>query len=612
MQASEDSGTQPVNEVNFKILLDAKHEGGHYFKVKYNWFQPGAATADGKPTFDNLLIDSGFLKDWTLIQIEGQTPVDQSQPEEPVKGGKKAPPAKADKKAAAALEEITDNRPRQISHTKNFQDEGVASVKGSESFAKFFEGFLFSVQIWQVNRETQEEKKREELSLDLTALLNSTKDGDELVYKFDKLKTLEFLYLNVHVCVDKPILTGYLRNKLNPLQVDLVACKDIPYKTEPKYKPIFSIFRFVDGRQFRTLDMPQQQNCRFNQKHVFLVGAMDHVQLRERLATQIVEVELHDCDEFIANKEDEANAKFSAGKAKFTFRDFLRPFTLELKLRSDIFPMKREEVDNTQNLDLNTTARKNEKTVEKASPYLLNSTYSVIIATLARPIGPFDEKAELEAWKAQRAAEKAAEAGMSSPSPDQEIKPGAEPTSPKSRLGTSSSQRVGTAASNKMIPYDIDGAIFERLIIIIPYKSPEIVKQIEDSFEKVNCHGLKLDNARYMSTKEFTPEERKDRTLDFLSGFCLMDSETRMYILEGLGGEGRGVHQFYQQNLRQRPNDRKYTLLYNPDVRFKNRQYLDFNCLIKKIKLREPLRQIMGAPDVYLRSKVPEDMYHIL
>jgi len=91
-----------------------------------------------------------------------------------------------------------------------------------------------------------------------------------------------------------------------------------------------------------------------------------------------------------------------------------------------------------------------------------------------------------------------------------------------------------------------------------------------------------------------------------------MDSETRMYIFEGLGGEGRGVHSFYTENMRSRPNDRKYTLLYNPDVRFKNRIYLDFNVAIKKIKLRENLRAIMGAPDVYLRSKVPEEMFDIL
>lgn len=50
-------------------------------------------------------------------------------------------------------------------------------------------------------------------------------------------------------------------------------------------------------------------------------------------------------------------------------------------------------------------------------------------------------------------------------------------------------------------------------------------------------------------------------------------------------------------------------MLYNPEVRYKNRMYLDFNVMIKKIKLRDPLTKIMGAPDVYLRAKVPEDIY---
>jgi len=50
-------------------------------------------------------------------------------------------------------------------------------------------------------------------------------------------------------------------------------------------------------------------------------------------------------------------------------------------------------------------------------------------------------------------------------------------------------------------------------------------------------------------------------------------------------------------------------MLYNPEVRYKNRLYLDFNVQIKKIKLRDPLTKIMGAPDVYIRAKVPEDIY---
>jgi len=56
------------NEVNFKFTLDVKHEGGHYLKVKFDWFQLGAAPAEGQPTpIEPLPVDSGHMKDWTLI-----------------------------------------------------------------------------------------------------------------------------------------------------------------------------------------------------------------------------------------------------------------------------------------------------------------------------------------------------------------------------------------------------------------------------------------------------------------------------------------------------------------------------------------------------------------
>lgn len=50
-------------------------------------------------------------------------------------------------------------------------------------------------------------------------------------------------------------------------------------------------------------------------------------------------------------------------------------------------------------------------------------------------------------------------------------------------------------------------------------------------------------------------------------------------------------------------------MLYNPQIRFKDRKYTDFNCAIKLIKLRDTLSSTVGAPDIYLRDKVPEDMY---
>jgi hypothetical protein len=122
-----------------------------------------------------------------------------------------------------------------------------------------------------------------------------------------------------------------------------------------------------------------------------LIGAFDQASLKELLQTKLVKVIVHDCDEYVKNND----ATFGVGQATFTFKDFLRPFTRDLTLRSDVFPMKRQTVDDSKILDLNATARKNDKNVELSSPYLINMTYCIVQASLAYPIGPFDENFEL-------------------------------------------------------------------------------------------------------------------------------------------------------------------------------------------------------------------------
>ena len=57
--------------------------------------------------------------------------------------------------------------------------------------------------------------------------------------------------------------------------------------------------------------------------------------------------------------------------------------------------MKRAEVDNTQNLDLNTTAKKGENTTEKCSPYLNLGTYAVTISNLQFELGTFNHEREM-------------------------------------------------------------------------------------------------------------------------------------------------------------------------------------------------------------------------
>ena len=42
-------------------------------------------------------------------------------------------------------------------------------------------------------------------------------------------------------------MSEFYRKKLNPLQINLVSVKDIPFKTEAKYMPIFAKLVFVDN-----------------------------------------------------------------------------------------------------------------------------------------------------------------------------------------------------------------------------------------------------------------------------------------------------------------------------------------------------------------------------
>ena len=65
-----------------------------------------------------------MFKDWNLIQIEGEEPVAAEEEKDKVDAKKPAAKKGNDpKKPAAKLEEITDNRPRQVAYTRDCAEE---------------------------------------------------------------------------------------------------------------------------------------------------------------------------------------------------------------------------------------------------------------------------------------------------------------------------------------------------------------------------------------------------------------------------------------------------------------------------------------------------------
>lgn len=111
-----------------------------------------------------------------------------------------------------------------------------------EEVARHFENYILKLQIINVDRETQEEKELESQDIDMSQLLFEQKKDQTITWVFDKCKTMEIHYLKFSINLDQPLLSNFLRRKLNPLMVNLVSAKKIPFKTEPRYKPVYCNF----------------------------------------------------------------------------------------------------------------------------------------------------------------------------------------------------------------------------------------------------------------------------------------------------------------------------------------------------------------------------------
>lgn len=110
------------------------------------------------------------MKDWTLIQIEGEEPqpvVDTSVPQEKPKKG--AAPAKG----AKVVEEITDDRPRTVQYIRNVAEEhGGQGFKFTDGAATKFANQFMTVQIMD-----KEDKCVEKIQIDMSEMLWPEKES---------------------------------------------------------------------------------------------------------------------------------------------------------------------------------------------------------------------------------------------------------------------------------------------------------------------------------------------------------------------------------------------------------------------------------------------------
>lgn len=122
------------------------------------------------------------------------------------------------------------------------------------------------------------------------------------------------------------------------------------------------------------------------------------------------------------------------------------------------------------------------------------------------------------------------------PAKPAEKKPPSREQKPPSREQKPPSREIKKPVIEK--PEDLE--IYERAIYIFPYKSKDDVVSLQEAIDQVNMEGLNIKEGgvRALTTYALNEEEKNNKKLDFISGFEIIDNESRVFIIEGLSDKG--------------------------------------------------------------------------
>ncbi|CAD8173492.1 unnamed protein product [Paramecium octaurelia] len=255
---SEDDGTGILkNIVQFKIQFQVVTQNIQNIVIMYEWLNANSTER----------YDTGLIDQWNVVSTEPQ----QNPDDPPI--------------VTYSYEKVFD----QI----RFIDS-LAEVLSKKKLYMYF-----------VNADDM--KVMQEFQFDYSLMLNTP----SFEFAFSKMRIMEILDFKFNIQSDKPLLHEQLRAKLNPFQVEIVSCENIPVQAQKSYELCYVQYEFYDGTVIKTDMQVQMQNMYFNSKHVFLLGTMD---IGKHFETKPLKFELHDKDEVVRNDVKEELQLFDIEK----------------------------------------------------------------------------------------------------------------------------------------------------------------------------------------------------------------------------------------------------------------------------------------------------------
>ena len=147
----------------------------------------------------------------------------------------------------------------------------------------------------------------------------------------------------------------------------------------------------------------------------------------------------------------------------------------------------------------------------------------------------------------------------------------------------------------------------ERFIYITSYTDRQFIETLKTVFEEINQAALELRSPKEIYTQDLTEEQRDDNTIDYISGFQIIDKVMRITIIEGI--TGKAMKKLKEALPKKNMNSANLKILSDSNILFDKRIYSKFDLSLKMIKLRDNLTQILSTFDLYLKAENYKQIY---
>merc|ERR1712048_45012 len=155
---------------------------------------------------------------------------------------------------------------------------------------------------------------------------------------------------------------------------------------------------------------------------------------------------------------------------------------------------------------------------------------------------------------------------------------------------------------------------FSRIVYIFSYENKKFVKGLLQLVNSINSRALGLSRFPQhvmdaaLSTYKLSDAQRESRSLDIVTGFQVIDGRYNILVLEGLYKEG--MSRIWNELKHPQAEDPDtFRTLYNSEMTFSSRVYSSLDVDLTRIRLYEPLENIVKQPLLYVRDMVPKPSF---